>query len=287
MISLINLTLMRGTTVLIDNANTTIYPKYKVGIIGRNGCGKSSLFAAIKGELASEKGSIQVPKGLKISSVSQKTPALIQSAIEYVIDGDKDLRELQRQRQKAEEEGNGEKIAILEDKLGIAGAWDIKARASALLHGLGFSQDELSKSVKDFSGGWRMRLNLAQALIYKSDLLLLDEPTNHLDLDTIIFLENYLKNYQGTLLCISHDRDFLDSFTSHILHFEQGSVVMYTGNYSDYERLRAERIKAEKAQRKREEAIIAHMQSFVDRFRYKATKAKQAQSMIKAINYIL
>lgn len=275
---------MRGTTVLIDNANTTIYPKYKVGIIGRNGCGKSSLFAAIKGELASEKGSIQVPKGLKISSVSQKTPALIQSAIEYVIDGDKDLRELQRQRQKAEEEGNGEKIAILEDKLGIAGAWDIKARASALLHGLGFSQDELSKSVKDFSGGWRMRLNLAQALIYKSDLLLLDEPTNHLDLDTIIFLENYLKNYQGTLLCISHDRDFLDSFTSHILHFEQGSVVMYTGNYSDYERLRAERIKAEKAQRKREEAIIAHMQSFVDRFRYKATKAKQAQSMIKAIN---
>ena len=284
MISFSDLTLMRGTRVLVENANGIIYPKHKVGIIGRNGCGKSSLFAAIQGDLAPELGSITVPKGLKISSVSQKTPALDQEALEYVIDGDKELRALQKQKEKALAQGDGEKIALIEDNLGIAGAWTINARASALMHGLGFMQDELRRPVKDFSGGWRMRLNLAQALISASDLLLLDEPTNHLDLDTVLFLENYLKGYNGTLLCISHDRDFLDSFCSDILHFESGKIVMYTGNYTDYERLRAERIKAERASRKKEEQILSHMQAFVDRFRYKATKSKQAQSLIKAID---
>ncbi len=277
---------MRGTKILIDHASAAIYPGQKVGIIGRNGCGKSSLFAAIRGEISAETGNINVPRNLSISSVAQQTPALEEEAIEYVIDGDKHLRELQLQKEKAMAAGDGNKIGLLEDLLGQAGAWTIKPRAEELLHGLGFADHEMHKSVKEFSGGWRMRLNLAQALICKSDLLLLDEPTNHLDLDTIIFLENYLKAYEGTILCISHDRDFLDSFVSHILHFEAGKLVMYTGNYGEYERLRSERIKNEVASRKREEAAIAHMQAFVDRFRYKASKAKQAQSMIKAIERV-
>lgn len=277
---------MRGTKILIDHASAAIYPGQKVGIIGRNGCGKSSLFAAIRGEISAETGNINVPRNLSISSVAQQTPALEEAAIEYVIDGDKRLRDLQRQKEQAMAAGDGDKIGLLEDLLGQAGAWTIKPRAEELLHGLGFADHEMHKSVKDFSGGWRMRLNLAQALICKSDLLLLDEPTNHLDLDTIIFLENYLKAYEGTILCISHDRDFLDSFVSHILHFEAAKLVMYTGNYGEYERLRSERIKNEVASRKREEAAIAHMQAFVDRFRYKASKAKQAQSMIKAIERV-
>lgn len=275
---------MRGSKYLLENASASIFPGQKVGIIGRNGCGKSTLFAAIKGEIAPELGSLTVPRNFRISAVSQQTPSLDISALDYVKQGDKDLTELLAQKEKAYAENNGEKIALIEDKLGIAGAWTIDSRAKILLHGLGFAEDEMQKAVKEFSGGWRMRLNLAQALIYKSDVLLLDEPTNHLDLDTIIFLENYLKSFEGTILCISHDRDFLDTFCSHILHFESNHLVMYTGNYSDYERLRAERIKNEKANRRREEASLAHMQDFVERFRYKASKAKQAQSMLKAID---
>lgn len=275
---------MRGSKYLLENASASIFPGQKVGIIGRNGCGKSTLFAAIKGEIAPELGSLTVPRNFKISAVSQQTPSLDISALDYVKQGDKDLTELLVQKEKAYAENNGEKIALIEDKLGIAGVWTIDSRAKILLHGLGFAEDEMQKAVKEFSGGWRMRLNLAQALIYKSDVLLLDEPTNHLDLDTIIFLENYLKSFEGTILCISHDRDFLDTFCSHILHFESNHLVMYTGNYSDYERLRAERIKNEKANRRREEASLAHMQDFVERFRYKASKAKQAQSMLKAID---
>lgn len=275
---------MRGSKYLLENASASIFPGQKVGIIGRNGCGKSTLFAAIKGEIAPELGSLTVPRNFKISAVSQQTPSLDISALDYVKQGDKDLTELLAQKEKAYAENNGEKIALIEDKLGIAGVWTIDSRAKILLHGLGFAEDEMQKAVKEFSGGWRMRLNLAQALIYKSDVLLLDEPTNHLDLDTIIFLENYLKSFEGTILCISHDRDFLDTFCSHILRFESNHLVMYTGNYSDYERLRAERIKNEKANRRREEASLAHMQDFVERFRYKASKAKQAQSMLKAID---
>lgn len=275
---------MRGSKYLLENASASIFPGQKVGIIGRNGCGKSTLFAAVKGEIAPELGSLTVPRNFKISAVSQQTPSLDISALDYVKQGDKALTELLAQKEKAYAENNGEKIALIEDKLGIAGVWTIDSRAKILLHGLGFAEDEMQKAVKEFSGGWRMRLNLAQALIYKSDVLLLDEPTNHLDLDTIIFLENYLKSFEGTILCISHDRDFLDTFCSHILHFESNHLVMYTGNYSDYERLRAERIKNEKANRRREEASLAHMQDFVERFRYKASKAKQAQSMLKAID---
>ena len=284
MISLQDLTIMRGTKVLIENASATILAGQKVGIIGRNGCGKSTLFAALQGEIAPELGSIGVPKNLKIATVAQKTPALQISALDYVMQGDKTVNALLEERNKAYESNNGEKIALVEDELGMAGYWTLKARTGALLLGLGFGPNELERPVKEFSGGWRMRLNLAQALIFKSDLLLLDEPTNHLDLDTVLFLQNYLKNYEGTLLCISHDRDFLDSFTDHILHFEEGKVVLYPGNYSSYERIRAERIRAQKAARRREEAILAHMQSFIDRFRAKATKAKQAQSLMKAMD---
>lgn len=283
-IQLSDVTIMRGSKYLLENASASIFPGQKVGIIGRNGCGKSTLFAAIKGEIAPELGTLSVPRNFKISAVSQQTPSLDISALDYVKQGDKDLNELLCEKEKAYAQNDGEKIALIEDKLGIAGAWTIDSRAKILLHGLGFSEDEMTKAVKEFSGGWRMRLNLAQALIYKSDVLLLDEPTNHLDLDTIIFLENYLKSFEGTILCISHDRDFLDTFCSHILHFESNHLVMYTGNYSDYERLRAERIKNEKANRRREEASLAHMQDFVERFRYKASKAKQAQSMLKAID---
>lgn len=284
MISLQDITIMRGTKTLIEGASATILAGQKVGIIGRNGCGKSTLFAAIQGEITPELGSIGVPKNLKIATVAQKTPALEISAIDYVMQGDKTVQLLLKQREAAYQQDSGEKIALIEDELGIAGYWTLKPRAGALLFGLGFGPDELEKPVKEFSGGWRMRLNLAQALIYKSDLMLLDEPTNHLDLDTVLFLQNFLKSYEGTLLCISHDRDFLDSFADHILHFESGKVVLYPGNYSAYEKLRAEHIRAQKAARKREEAIVAHMQAFVDRFRYKASKAKQAQSLIKAID---
>lgn len=284
MITLQDITIMRGTKVLIEGASATILQGQKVGIIGRNGCGKSTLFAAIQGELAPDLGTIGIPKNLKIATVAQKTPALPTPAIEYVMQGDKTVSSLLSRRDAAYAANDGEKIALIEDELGVAGFWTLKARAGSLLFGLGFGPDELEKPIAEFSGGWRMRLNLAQALIYQSDLLLLDEPTNHLDLDTVLFLQNFLKNYEGTLLCISHDRDFLDSFADHILHFEEHKVVLYPGNYSAYEKIRAERIRAQKAARKKEEAILAHMQSFVERFRYKATKAKQAQSLLKAID---
>ena len=284
MIALQDITIMRGTKVLIEGASATILQGQKVGIIGRNGCGKSTLFAAIQGELAPDLGTIGIPKNLKIATVAQKTPALPTPAIEYVMQGDKTVSSLLSRRDAAYAANDGEKIALIEDELGVAGFWTLKARAGSLLFGLGFGPDELEKPIAEFSGGWRMRLNLAQALIYQSDLLLLDEPTNHLDLDTVLFLQNFLKNYEGTLLCISHDRDFLDSFADHILHFEEHKVILYPGNYSAYEKIRAERIRAQKAARKKEEAILAHMQSFVERFRYKATKAKQAQSLLKAID---
>ena len=284
MISIQDFTMMRGTQVLLDHAQATIYPGQKVGVIGRNGCGKSSLFSAITGSISGESGKISLPKDTVIAQVAQQTPALSISAKDYVIEGDRELSELNQKREQAYASGDGEKIALIEDEIGCKGGWTISSRAEELLHGLGFAESEMQKAVKEFSGGWRMRLNLAQALICRSKLLLLDEPTNHLDLDTVIFLENWLRSYQGTILCISHDRDFLDRFCSHILHFEAQKLVMYTGAYSDYERLRAERIRREKAERAKEEATLAHMQSFVDRFRFKASKAKQAQSMLKAID---
>lgn len=286
MIGLNNITLLRGSKTLIDNSCVTIYKNDKVGIVGSNGCGKSSLFAVILGQLQTDLGDVSVPKDLNVAYVKQQTLDLESTALDYVMAGDNKITELLAKKEQALQNNDGEAIAKIEDQLGIAGAWDIKARASSLLFGLGFTLEELNKKVHDFSGGWRMRLNLAQALIVKSDLLLLDEPTNHLDLDAILFLQNFLQDYQGTILCISHDRDFLDSFATSILHFEATKLVLYKGNYTDFERLRAIKIKEQISARKKEEQAIAHMQAFVDKFRYKATKAKQAQSLIKAIDKI-
>ena len=277
---------MRGSRTLFEGASLTIYKGNKVGITGRNGCGKSSLFSALLHTLQPEQGEISYPKDLRIATVSQEVSDEDISAVDYVVRGDAQVSELMAQKQQALEANDGERIAAIEDQLGIAGAWDIRSRAGALLFGLGFKLEELDRKITEFSGGWRMRLNLAQALIVRSDLLLLDEPTNHLDLDAILFLEDFLRSYPATLLCISHDRDFMDSFATHILHFDHGQLVLYRGNYSEFERQRAERMKAQEALRKKQEQTLAHMQAFVDRFRYKATKAKQAQSLLKAIDRI-
>jgi ATP-binding cassette subfamily F protein 3 len=283
MIYINNLEIMRGTTTLLQEATATIYPHKRVGLVGRNGCGKSTLFAAIKGELAPENGEIIVPSGWVISSVAQETPGLDRSAVDYVMDGDKKYRSLQRKMQDAEEKHNGMAIAEIHSELENIGAYTIKSRAETLLTGLGFSREEYTKPVKNFSGGWRMRLNLAQALLCPSDLLLLDEPTNHLDLDTVIWLEDWLKNYQGTLIIISHDRDFLDNICTHIIHMENQKLNMYTGNFSGFEEERAQKIKLQQALYEKQQAQFSHLQAFVDKFRYKATKAKQAQSRLKAM----
>lgn len=283
MIYINNLEVMRGTTTLLEEASATIYPNKRVGIIGRNGCGKSTLFALIKGEIPPENGEITIPKGWVISSVAQETPGLDESAIDYVIDGDKHFRELEAELAKADAVGDGMKSAKIHSELEVAGAYTIKSRAGALLTGLGFQTSDFDKPTKDFSGGWRMRLNLAQALICPSDLLLLDEPTNHLDLDTVMWLEDWLKAYQGTLLIISHDRDFLDNICTHIIHMENKKLNSYTGNFSSFEIERAQKLALQKAMYEKQQTKLAHMQAFVDRFRYKATKAKQAQSRIKAM----
>ena len=283
MIYINNLEIMRGTNTLLQDATATIYPHKRVGLVGRNGCGKSTLFAAIKGELAPESGEIVIPSGWVISSVAQETPGLDESAVEYVIDGDKTFRALQKKMREAEESHNGMAIAEIHAEMENIGAYTIKSRAETLLTGLGFSQEEYTRPVKNFSGGWRMRLNLAQALLCPSDLLLLDEPTNHLDLDTVIWLEDWLKNYQGTLIIISHDRDFLDNICTHIIHMENRKLNMYTGNFTGFEEERAQKIKLQQALYEKQQAQLSHLQAFVDKFRYKATKAKQAQSRLKAM----
>ncbi len=283
MIYLNNLEVMRGTTVLLENASASIYPHKRVGLIGRNGCGKSTLFALLKGELQPENGDIVIPKDWVISSVAQETPGLDRSAIDYVIDGDTKYRQLEAELQKVQQTNDGIKVATVHEALENAGAYTIRSRAGALLQGLGFSIEDFNKPTKDFSGGWRMRLNLAQALICPSDLLLLDEPTNHLDLDTVMWLEDWLKGYPGTLVIISHDRDFLDNICTHIIHIEHQKLNCYTGNYSSFEIERSQKLALQQAMYEKQQKSLAHMQAFVDKFRYKATKAKQAQSRLKAM----
>ena len=224
MIQLSQITFMRGSKVLLDEASAQVFPGHKVALIGSNGCGKSSLFALLRGELTLDAGDASVPGDWRIVSVAQETPAVSRSAIEYVIDGDKVLRNLQQQLAQAEEAGDGEAIAKYHDLLAQAGAYDVEARAATILDGLGFSTAQLSAPVTDFSGGWRMRLNLAQALLCPSDLLLLDEPTNHLDLDAVIWLERWLQRYQGTLLLISHDKAFIDNCVAQIISVEHQKI---------------------------------------------------------------
>lgn len=274
---------MRGNNTLLNNACATIYPHKRVGLIGRNGCGKSTLFALIKKEILPENGDINIPSSWVISSVAQETPGLEESALDYVIDGDKQYRALEKELKAAEEANDGMKAASLHMELENIQAYTINSRAGRLLLGLGFSTADFTKPTKEFSGGWRMRLNLAQALICRSDLLLLDEPTNHLDLDTVMWLEDWLKAYPGTLIIISHDRDFLDNICTNIIHIEHKKLNCYTGNYTDFEVERAQRLALEKAMYDKQQTEFAHMQAFVDKFRYKATKAKQAQSRLKAM----
>ena len=283
MIYINNLEVMRGNNTLLNNACATIYPHKRVGLIGRNGCGKSTLFALIKKEILPENGDINIPSSWVISSVAQETPGLEESALDYVIDGDKQYRALEKELKAAEEDNDGMKAASLHMELENIQAYTINSRAGRLLLGLGFSTADFTKPTKEFSGGWRMRLNLAQALICRSDLLLLDEPTNHLDLDTVMWLEDWLKAYPGTLIIISHDRDFLDNICTNIIHIEHKKLNCYTGNYTDFEVERAQRLALEKAMYDKQQTELAHMQAFVDKFRYKATKAKQAQSRLKAM----
>ncbi|MFM5210406.1 MULTISPECIES: ABC transporter ATP-binding protein [Aeromonas] len=275
--------LIRGGRKLLDNASATIHPGHKVGLVGKNGCGKSTFFALVRGELAIDSGTFSLPAGWQIAGVAQETPALDCSALDYVIDGDKEFRALEAQLAQAEQDDNGLLVAELHGKLDTIGAYSIRARAAELLHGLGFSDEQLSSPVRSFSGGWRMRLNLAQALLCRSDLLLLDEPTNHLDLDAVIWLEKWLKAYQGTLVLISHDRDFLDSVISRIIHIENGKLNEYTGGYSDFELQRAEHLAQQQSMYEKQQREMSHMQAYVDRFRYKASKARQAQSRLKAM----
>ena len=278
-----NLTLKRGLTTLLENANATINPGQKVGLVGKNGCGKSSLFALLKNEMSAEGGEVSFPLNWTLAWVNQETPALDCRAIDYVIQGDREYTRLQQALQQANAENDGNAIATLHSQLETIDAWTIEARAGELLHGLGFTQAELEQPVRAFSGGWRMRLNLAQSLICRSDLLLLDEPTNHLDLDAVIWLERWLKQYQGTLILISHDRDFLDPIVGKILHIEQQKLNEYTGDYSSFELQRATKLAQQSAMYRQQQLKIDHLQRYIDRFKAKATKAKQAQSRIKAL----
>ncbi|MCD9545060.1 ABC transporter ATP-binding protein [Photobacterium carnosum] len=283
MIIFSDIQLLRGGKVLLENATATINPGDKVGLVGKNGCGKSTLFALLKNELSLDGGNCQFPSNWELAWVAQETPALERAAIEYVIDGDREYRELERQLIAAELADNGNKVAELHGKIDIIGGYTINARAAELLNGLGFSQHQMQWNLTQFSGGWRMRLNLAQALLCRSDLLLLDEPTNHLDLDAVMWLEKWLQSYRGTLVLISHDRDFLDPVINRIIHVENQTMNSYSGNYSSFEVQRSEKLILQQAMFQKQQKQMTHMQSYIERFRYKASKARQAQSRIKAL----
>lgn len=283
MIIFSDIQLLRGGKPLLDKTSATIHPGDKVGLVGKNGCGKSTLFALMKEELSIDAGSFNQPAHWELAWVAQETPALERQALEYVIDGDREYRRLEQQLREAEQQDNGTRVAELHGHIETIGGYSIQARAAELLDGLGFSQQQMSWNLSQFSGGWRMRLNLAQALICRSDLLLLDEPTNHLDLDAVMWLERWLQSYPGTLLLISHDRDFLDPIVNRIIHIENQQLNEYTGNYSSFEVQRAQKLMQQQAQYQKQQKQMAHMQGYIDRFRYKASKARQAQSRIKAL----
>ena len=278
-----DLSLDRGAKNLIKSSSFTIHPNHKVGLVGSNGCGKSSLFAALLGDLSPDSGDLALPTSWDIATVRQETPSLEQTALDYVMDGDKEFRQLEQQLEQARIADNGNLEATIINKIDTISGYSLPARAGELLHGLGFLQSQLDNPVKDFSGGWRMRLNLAQALISRADLLLLDEPTNHLDLDAVIWLQRWLKRFTGTLVLISHDRDFLDTVIGQILHIEHQRAKLYSGNYTAFERQRREHLAQQDAQYQKQQKEAAHLTAFVDRFRAKASKAKQAQSRLKRL----
>jgi ATP-binding cassette subfamily F protein 3 len=283
MIRLENLTLQRGPLRLLEDAELTLHPGHKVGLIGANGAGKSSLFALLRGELTPDAGNCMVPADWRIAHMQQEVETLDRLAVDYVLDGDIRLRQVQHDLAAAEAAHDGSAQARLHAEFDSADGYSADARARKLLAGLGFSNPQMTQPVGDFSGGWRMRLNLAQALMCPSDLLLLDEPTNHLDLDAIIWLEGWLKSYLGTLLLISHDRDFLDAVVDNIAHLEQQKLTLYRGGYSAFERARAERLAQQQQAFDKQQVQRAHMEKFIARFKAQATKARQAQSRIKAL----
>ncbi len=283
MLTITDLSLQRGGVWLLEAVNLTIQPGQRVAIVGANGAGKSSLFQLLLGQLSPEQGSVFLPGGCRIAHMAQEVAASSRSARDFVLDGDHDLRRMEAELAAAEERGDDHTIARIHGELDIHEAWSAPRRAEALLRGLGFSDADADRPVSAFSGGWRIRLNLAQALMRPSDLLLLDEPTNHLDLDACLWLENWLRRYEGTLLFISHDRDFMDRVATHLVHFDQRKLELYTGNYSSFETQRSERIAQQQAGYERQQARIAEIQRFIDRFKAKATKARQAQSRVKAL----
>lgn len=283
MISLNEVSLQRGGKPLLTDVSLTIQSGQRVGIIGANGCGKSSLFQLLLDELHADAGEVKLPGQLRIAHMGQEVVTSNRSALDHVLDGDRQLRETEQQIRNAQAKDNYQALALAYDRLDAIHGHSAPSRAQQLLHGLGFATEDEQRRVGEFSGGWRIRLNLAQALMCPSDLLLLDEPTNHLDLDATLWLEQWMLAYQGTLLLISHDRDFLDAVTSHIVHIEQQTIFFYRGNYSAFERQRAERLALRQAQYQKQQQRRVELQRFVDRFRAQATKAKQAQSRVKAL----
>jgi len=283
MIKLNKLSIRRGVRLLFEDANLTVHPGQNVGLTGANGTGKSSLFALFRDQLHADTGSVSIPDSWVIAHVAQETPAVEQSAIDYVLEGDAELTRLQAELVKAEQEHDGHHQSELHDQLAAINGYTARSRAGRLMHGLGFKAEQETLPVTSFSGGWRMRLNLAQALMCRSDLLLLDEPTNHLDLEAVYWLEEWLRNYPGTLILISHDRDFLDRVVTQIVHIEHQRMKVYSGNYSAFELARAEHLAHQQAAHQKQQREIAHIRSFVTRFKAKATKAKQAQSRVKAL----
>jgi ATP-binding cassette, subfamily F, member 3 len=292
MIRISDLTLARGTKRLFDNANLTLFPGHKVGLVGANGIGKSTLFALFRGELHQDAGDFEMPPSWVVAHVAQHTPQSALTALEYTLDGDRELRVVEAALAKAEatewhDESEHERLALelsnLHTRFEEIGGYASRSRAAALLSGLGFTDEQQGQVVSSFSGGWRMRLNLAQALMCRSDLLLLDEPTNHLDLDAVMWLEDWLAQYRGTLFLITHDRDFLDAVVNKVVHVENQKLNEYTGNYSTFERTRAMQLANQQSQHEKQKRNIAHLKSYIDRFKAKATKAKQAQSRMKTL----
>ena len=283
MLTLSQLSLQRGGKLLLDHVSLTVHPGWKVGLIGANGSGKSSLFALLRGELVPDAGDVAYPPRWVIAHVAQETPALATPALSHVLDGDAELRQIERELHAAEQRHDGAALAEWHARFDAIDGYSAPARAGKLMAGLGFAADQVSRPVAEFSGGWRVRLNLAQALMCRSDLLLLDEPTNHLDLDAVLWLEQWLRAYPGTLLLISHDRDVLDHVTDRIAHIEQQRIALYSGNYAAFEDQRAARLALHQAAYVKQQREIAHLENFITRFRAKATKARQAQSRIKAL----
>jgi ATP-binding cassette subfamily F protein 3 len=283
LIQFTDIALRRGSKLLFEEAGFQVHARQRLGLIGANGCGKSSLFALIRGELEADQGSLALPANARIAHVEQASPSGPSPALEFVQDGDPELRAVQHAIAQAEDSGNAERLHDLYEQMEALDGFSAEARAGRLLAGLGFSPDDTVRPVDDFSGGWRMRLNLARALMRRSEILLLDEPTNHLDLPAILWLEQWLRSYPGILIVISHDRDFLDAVCDTIAHIEHHRIRLYTGNYSDFEQQRGARLAQQQALYRRQQREVKHIQAYVDRFRYKASKARQAQSRLKML----